>query len=726
MPTYEMRAPNGKLYRIDGPKGATDDQIRAQIMAQYPDAGGKPAARGGARPAARPADPTGGKRGKGGFAETLDAGVRGALSGALFNFDDNVVAALNTVLPLDRINNKNVTSVWQQSGSLGDRFSKAYNQNLKTERAIDRYDEQNNPGARLTGQVGGSLATLAIPGSAPARLVQGSKAANTVRTAVQGSKAATKATNAGARVLANPVANAAAQGALAGAGAGEGDASNIFDSATTGAITGAAFGGAFAALGKAAPLAKQYYDAFRGKGSEDEALRQITAALKKDGFDVSGEEGQKALRAAIAEFGDKPASLADVGSNTRSRTGVALRSSSDAQNAGIATVEGRLANAEGRLKGDVYANVAPSSDVFGEANALVQQRRAAAGPAYEQAYTSPFQVNDEINAILDTPAGKEGLNFARRLAAQERRDPNKLGLIEVPSPVGGLMETKITTPTLETMDYVQRAMRAEVAKNTVKDAFGRETVNDWGRVVQNSLNDLNKQIEALSPEFGAARQQYRGTSELLNALEQGKKFNSLAPEQVSAKVGALSEPAQDMFRIGAARSLIDDLGNTLNQGTTPASAANRILRNTNEIDRLAATGANADGLLAATKQERTLADLNKELRGSSTDQRQGARIGALADIPTGAIGWAREIIGYVGQAKNLERNEAINNVLLPKLLEQDKTVINQTIDELVKQGKKGEKAANYIRNAVRAATRATTPTVGEAVAVRNNPILLEE
>lgn len=39
MPTYEIRAPNGKTYRIDGPAGATDAQVRAEVLRQFPDAG---------------------------------------------------------------------------------------------------------------------------------------------------------------------------------------------------------------------------------------------------------------------------------------------------------------------------------------------------------------------------------------------------------------------------------------------------------------------------------------------------------------------------------------------------------------------------------------------------------------------------------------------------------------------------------------------------------------
>jgi len=39
MPLYEIKAPNGRVYRIKGPPNATDAQVKAKILAQYPEAG---------------------------------------------------------------------------------------------------------------------------------------------------------------------------------------------------------------------------------------------------------------------------------------------------------------------------------------------------------------------------------------------------------------------------------------------------------------------------------------------------------------------------------------------------------------------------------------------------------------------------------------------------------------------------------------------------------------
>jgi len=45
MPLYQMKAPNGQTYRIPGPDGATDEQIKQEILRQYPESAGQPQTR---------------------------------------------------------------------------------------------------------------------------------------------------------------------------------------------------------------------------------------------------------------------------------------------------------------------------------------------------------------------------------------------------------------------------------------------------------------------------------------------------------------------------------------------------------------------------------------------------------------------------------------------------------------------------------------------------------
>ena len=62
MPIYRISAPNGKTYQIEGPPGATQDQVIQAVLAQNPEAGGAPEVPEATQP-------------KSGFMPALKAGV---------------------------------------------------------------------------------------------------------------------------------------------------------------------------------------------------------------------------------------------------------------------------------------------------------------------------------------------------------------------------------------------------------------------------------------------------------------------------------------------------------------------------------------------------------------------------------------------------------------------------------------------------------------------------
>ena len=652
-----------------------------------------------------------------GFANAV---VSGLSKGVYMGLDDEVAGAFGTLIP------GGGRSVFEQDGSIGERFSKSYDKQVNQYRGTQRKAEADFPITSTVAQATGAVAPFLITKNPSTLKTAPVRPAGILAKTKEVAKAVVAPSVPAAGKVRN-VANAAVvggtQGTVTGFNEGEGTLANRLASAEAGGVTGVLFGGGLGVLGEAAPLAMKYWNALTGKGSREEAMAQLTAKLKKDGYDLSDLEGQSKLAEFIDERAQrgKDVGLADAGINTRRRTGVALRSENDSRNAGRDIVEGRLASAGDRLKDDVYATVAPKSDVYGESEELIKQRRDAAGPSYEEAYTAPFQINDNIQSILDTPGGKAGLTYARKLAAQDRKDPTKLGLIEVPAPAGGLMETRIQTPTLETMDYVQRAMRAEIEQNTVTDGFGRKTVNVYGQKLQKSLNELLAEMDVIAPAFGKSRGEYRGASELIGALDDGRQFNSLDPEQVKSTVGKLSDPAKEMYRIGAARDLTDRIGNTPD-GADPSL---RILRTPNERGRLAETGANVDELTTRVGMERDLGLLNQELRGSPTSERDGDRVAAAGEVPTGIVGLVRSAMEWLTEAPLLERNQAINAQFIPMALEMDPANRSKLISELVKQGKTGEEIAQKITNAVTVSSLATSRFVGGATAIRE-PLPIED
>lgn len=250
MPTYSIKAPNGKTYQIDGPAGASDAQVRQQVLAQFPDAAGgsQPRAKtmtadeivkmgmGAAQtatkqftPALRPA------RAKPSNAVRKAARVAGYSEGA-FGIPEHISAAIGYVIP----NKYHPTG--NPIGDRGEPYDPAkdtYAARLKTVRAVNDYRQAQAPGDALAGNVIGSLntglgASRAIAKTGAALASKSVPVINALGKALVASQTLTKGQT--AKNVAKLVAGGATGGALQAAGSGE----DVKRGAIYGAIAGPA------------------------------------------------------------------------------------------------------------------------------------------------------------------------------------------------------------------------------------------------------------------------------------------------------------------------------------------------------------------------------------------------------------------------------------------------------------------------------------------------------
>lgn len=152
----------------------------------------------------------------------FDTALRGANDMLTFGMGDKIAAAANAVLPVDKITNPNIKSVWE-TGSLGD----AFRNNLHEEQRIANEDSHDRPWIRGGGQVVG-----AVMGPVPGRNLIAKGAANIAKSAIKKgvANAAVARTAAGAARIAG---EGAVQGGLHGLG--EGDSTSIMDRLSEGA-----------------------------------------------------------------------------------------------------------------------------------------------------------------------------------------------------------------------------------------------------------------------------------------------------------------------------------------------------------------------------------------------------------------------------------------------------------------------------------------------------------
>lgn len=133
MTTYSIQAPDGKTYQIDGPQGATQEQVQAEVMRQNPHLSDAP--QGGAAPTA------------------FHAAINGVANGGTFGFMAPIAAALGA-------------TTQEGNTSHAPSWSDRYNENLAKYRTQDQQAAQAHPVANISGQIAGGVlnpVTRALP-----------------------------------------------------------------------------------------------------------------------------------------------------------------------------------------------------------------------------------------------------------------------------------------------------------------------------------------------------------------------------------------------------------------------------------------------------------------------------------------------------------------------------------------------------------------------------------
>lgn len=206
----------------------------------------------------------------------LESGIRGLAQGASLGFADEITGGLESA-----------------AGSLGFVPDKTYEEARDESRANYLKSQQANPLTYGAGQLGGGIATLAVPGL---NVAKGASLARTLGTA-------------------------AAQGALTGLGDSEAtDALDMAKDAGKGLLVGAGAGALGAGLSAGAGALSQKYgtkaaDALRNKA--EELAVKATGATGVQSAKFADDAGRQLLDRRLVQFGDTPKKVAE-------RTGAAL------------------------------------------------------------------------------------------------------------------------------------------------------------------------------------------------------------------------------------------------------------------------------------------------------------------------------------------------------------------------------------------------------------------
>ena len=252
----------------------------------------------------------------------------------------------------------------------------------------------------------------------------------------------------------------------------------------------------------------------------------------------------------------------------------AIKSLGNTEDTGAgATMQQRLAastdpyGARERVMGDLQNTLGVDGDqgFYDIKNNLDETRKAAAAPLYDAAYAEPAINPDEmepsgsIGSLLSRPSMKAGMSNALKIAAEEGRDPNTMGITF--NDAGDPMFSEV--PSWQTLDYVKRGLD-NVLEGYRDGVTGRLDLDTYGRAANQTRQTFIDALNENNPVYEQARNAWSGPSESMDAMTAGRNIFKPDSEITAQRIADMSDGNKQYFRAGVVRATQDIMNSTDN------------------------------------------------------------------------------------------------------------------------------------------------------------------
>jgi hypothetical protein len=414
----------------------------------------------------------------------------------------------------------------------------------------------------------------------------------------------------------------AGYGAVSGFGNAEGDAANIAKGTALGGVTGGVTGGLLQpVISWIGAVGSNIGQRFNQSSAETAAKIKLAEALQRD---VRG-NADPALQAAarMGKLGDESTIADSAGKSTKSLLDIIATLPGDTKNKIETLIHQRQAGRASRMIGAADEALGANGQ---NANTLVkdliESRSKAAAPLYDAVRNAPVTIDAELKGLIDATAPFHG--EVQRLAVM-RGTPLKLSEAQIGDQIP-----------LSHLDILKQSLF------DVADAAKRSGANTLSRDAQNLRVRLTSKLDDASPKdkagqsiYKLARDNFAGHSELVGAVENGKKALFESADNIKDMVSGMSASELQAFKIGAMQSIKEKLGSE--SGQTQMMKMWKEPKTSERLQQI--FGNDYREFAAAVAKEARLKGLESVGRGSQTAERQYAA-GDLDQLPVGEIGSA--------------------------------------------------------------------------------------
>jgi hypothetical protein len=283
--------------------------------------------------------------------------------------------------------------------------------------------------------------------------------------------------------------------------------------------------------------------------------------------------------------------------------------------------------------------------------------------------------NPRIQEMLNRPKVKAGLKLGYEIQGDEAAaagtpfNPREFAI----DPDGNL----IRVPNMRTLNVAKKGL--DRMYSATLDEFGRP--NEEGVAIDKLRRALLQEMDAINPDYAAARQAWAEDSQNIDAIKWAKGIDKLSPEQVAQEFSDMSQSEQEFARLGVADRLLTKIGDT----AIGADEAKNLLKNQNTRDRLQPifrTQEEFQRYLEAVADERRMYDVNTTvLKNSPTAARMaedfsqdlttaGHLAHGAANLAHGRLLRALSSGFRAGRELMFRPNHAVDEALARQLLDQ--------------------------------------------------------
>lgn len=419
-------------------------------------------------------------------------------------------------------------------------MSEGFQRGAERIRGSEREFSRDYPVTSAVGQAGGTLAAFA-PNAAAAGAGFAINAPQLPRLSAPLLRAMgpaqTTLGNVGRMAAAGAV-EGGGYGALLGAANAEGGVGDRIEGGLTGGAIGAALGGTIPPLiegGKA--VGRMAGNLLGTRDPQTVAMEKLAQALRRDNVTPN----QMAFGVAEANKAGVPLAPVDVGGRNMQRLGRSVETVPGAGSDRAAQFidERQMAQGE-RLTQQLQAALGNKGEFYQAADDIIKARKEAADPLYKAAYAKNFTWPDGLEEILQRPALRTAEQRARIISANE----------------GVSWKDIERGPNMQRLDWVKRGLD-DVLEGYRDTTTGRLVLDESGRAIQKAKNQFVDLLDKANPTFAQARNAYKGPTDMLDAMADGRAFARGDLELITRKFAdpKFTPGERDMFKIGAMREL---------------------------------------------------------------------------------------------------------------------------------------------------------------------------